>query len=145
MKAWTKNELREWKPCANASLPETGLFFSGKQIVQTCCLFCCIIVFFTTFSQFCFFGMLPLSHSIYFQVHFLALESWLFILPTLFLSSYRIAKVKWVPYNWSKWWIESATLVGMPIDKTKDFILTDLFIWDSHIMLSTHEWWFHSM
>ncbi|KAG5021193.1 hypothetical protein JHK82_017112 [Glycine max] len=25
MKAWTKNELREWKPCANASLPETEL------------------------------------------------------------------------------------------------------------------------
>lgn len=44
---------------------------------------------------------------------------------TLFLSSYRIAKVKWVPYNWSKWWIESATLVGMPIDKTKDFIFTE--------------------
>jgi len=35
MRAWTKKELREWKPCANRSVPEIGLFFSGKQIVQT--------------------------------------------------------------------------------------------------------------
>jgi len=29
MKAWSSIELREWRPCANRSVPEAGGFFSG--------------------------------------------------------------------------------------------------------------------
>jgi len=29
IKAWTSRELREWRPCANRSVPDAGIFFSG--------------------------------------------------------------------------------------------------------------------
>lgn len=35
-------------------------------------------------------------------------------LANFFFLLLRNAQVKWFSYNWSKWWIESATLVGMP-------------------------------
>jgi hypothetical protein len=59
----------------------------------------------------------------------------------------RISQVKRLPYNWSKWWAESATLVGMPIYYTKDFIFTNYwFIYLGFgILRSTQEYWFHFM
>lgn len=154
MKAWSSIELREWRPCANRSVPEAGGFFSGWLIVQSskfvlvgCCIFCII-----SFSLFCFFGVhLSLIQFIFnFTFTYGILIIYFIMCPcslcwrnllTLFLPSFlmlffrlRIAKVKWVPYNRSKWWIESATLVGMPIDETKDFI----FYWFIYLEFLYH-------